>query len=406
MYLDVNNLYGHAMMQQLPLNGFEWCDIDLITLLNTPDTSPIGYIVEVDLEYPEHLHDLHSDYPLCSESMCPPGGKHKKLLLTMTDKHRYVIHYKMLKFVVLEGMLVKHIHRVLRFNQSEWLKPYIQLNTDQRTLATNDFEKNLYKLMSNAVYGKTMENIRSRVDIRLRTTWLGRQGVAELVAKPNFKKATIFSEGLVAVEMRQMKMLMNKPIVIGMSVLDISKVVMCDFQYDYMKNKYPGKAEVLYTDTDSFIYQIECDDFYADMKADIHEYDTSDFPFDNKFGIDRVNKKIPGLMKDENNGEIMTEFVGLRSKMYSIRVNKRDAIKKAKGVKNYLLKKTITFDDYVRCIDENCIIKGVQNSIRSKKHNVYTIKQQKIILSPHDDKRHILPDGINTLPWGHKNLKQ
>lgn len=409
MYLDVNNLYGDAMMKSLPLNGFEWCDgaaIDVEMIKHMTDDSPVGYILEVDLEYPTNLHDCHKDYPLCAETRVPPGSKHEKLLLTLFDKTKYVIHYTMLKFVLQQGLVLKKIHRALKFNQSKWLKPYIALNTDQRTIATNDFEKNLYKLMSNAVYGKTMENMRTRVDIKLKTYWHGRYGAAELIAKPHFKRVKIFDENLVAIEMSQSELNMNKPVVIGMSVLDISKVVMCDFHYNYMKPKYGENVEVLYTDTDSFIYKILCDDFYADMKKDVrHKYDTSDYAVNNVYEMPRENKKVPGLMKDENNGKIMTEFVGLRSKMYSVRVNNQDAIKKAKGVKKYVLKKSICFDDYLTCIQTNCIISLDQNSIRSKNHVVYTITQKKIALSGKDDKRYILPDGIKTLPHGHYSLR-
>lgn len=402
MYLDVNNLYGYAMMQYLPLDNFRWTDVNVETIKNTPSDSNIGYILEVDLEYPQSLHDAHKDYPLCAQTQKPPNGKHEKLLLTLFDKNNYVVHYEMLKFLLSQGLVLKKIHRALRFTQSKWLNPYIQLNTDQRTRATNEFEKNLYKLMSNAVYGKTMENLRSRVDIKLKTKWLGRFGAAEMIAKPNFKKRTIFAEELLAIEMSKTEILMNKPIIIGMSVLDISKVVMCEFHYDHMKPKYGENIEVIYTDTDSFIYEIKCEDFYADMGQDICRYDTSDFK--DHQTVPRMNKKVPGLMKDENNGQCMTEFVGLRSKMYGVRVNNVDAMKKAKGVKRYVLNKKITFDDYTNCIKNLCTLKKTQNSIRSFAHNVFTIAQEKIALNPFDDKRHISEDGINTLPWGHYSL--
>lgn len=363
MYLDVNNLYGHAMMKPLPLNGFEWCDVTIEKVMNTADDSLIGYILEVDLEYPYKLHNIHADYPLCAETATPPGGSHKKLLLTLYNKTKYVIHYTMLKFVLTQGLKLIKIHRAIKFNQSKWLEPYIMLNTEQRTLAKNDFEKNLYKLMSNAVYSKTMENIRSRVDIKLKSYWHGRYGAAELFAQPNFKRMKIFDEDLVAIEMSQIELKMNKPIAIGMSVLDISKVVMCDFHYNYMKPKYGENVELLYTDTDSFIYKILCNDFYEDMKKDIHKYDTSDYTSESACIMPKVNKKVPGLMKDENNGKVMTEFVGLRSKMYGIRVNNRDGIKKAKGVKGYVLKKSVRFDDYLECIRTNCVLSLDQNSI-------------------------------------------
>ena len=171
-----------------------------------------------------------------------------------------------------------------------------------------------------------------------------------------------------------------------------------------MKPKYGESCEVMYTDTDSFIYEIFCDDFYQDMKADFIKYDTSSYPIANIYDIERKNKKVPGLMKDEANGKCITEFVGLRSKMYSVRIAGIDAIKKSKGVKKYVLTNKITFDDYLSCIRNNCNYNTSQNSIRSFQHEVFTIEQNKISLSPFDDKRCILLEvnlnlpAIQTLP--------
>jgi hypothetical protein len=408
LYLDKNSLYAWAMKNSLPLNGFEWCyDVTSVDkILDMVKDPSIGCLLEVDLKYDRKLHDYHRDYPLCAEKRCPPGSKCTKLLLTLYDKKKYIIHHRMLEFALQHGLKVEAIHRVLKFRQCAWLEPFIDLNTVQRTQATNDFEKNLYKLMSNAIYGKTMENVRMRCEIKLKSEWEGRFGTKNLIAAPNFKKSTIFSENLVAVEMEKMEILMNKPIIIGMAVLEISKLCMYDFHYNYMKPKYNDKCEILYTDTDSFVYEFtDVHDIYEEMKVDLQQhYDTSDYPQPNVYNIPSVNKKIPGLMKDENNGRIMTEFVGLRAKMYSVRVNGVDAMKKAKGVKRYVLKKDICFEDYLKCINENCIITKPQNSIRSKSHNVFSIIQNKIALSPFDDKRYILENNIDTLPWGHYSI--
>lgn len=247
-----------------------------------------------------------------------------------------------------------------------------------------------------------MENVRNRRDIKLKKKWLGRFQVKNLLASPQFKSRTIFGENLVAIEMHKTKVELNKPIIIGMAVLEISKLCMYDYHYRYMKPKYGTNCKLLYTDTDSFIYEmLNIDDFYADMKEDIHRFDTSDYPSDNIHGIPLQNKKVPGLMKDENCGKCITEFVGLRAKMYSVRVGGIDAIKKAKGVKSYVVRKSITFDDYLKCMQDSCIMIRNQNSIRSKEHNVFSISCNKIALNPHDDKRYILEDSINTLPWGH-----
>lgn len=419
-YIDCNNLYGYSMMQHLPINGFKWSDHDFTTdqILSMTDDAAKGYMFEVDLHYPDKLHDLHNDYPFCAENMPVPkpfgerASKQEKLLLTLFDKKNYVIHYRMLKLALQHGLVLKKIHRTLEFNQSPWLKSYIKLNTEMRTRATNEFEKNFYKLLNNAIFGKCMENVRARVDIHLRNKWDGRYGARKLIAQPNFKRRIIFNEDLVAVEMSRTNIQMNKPVSIGMAILDISKVVMYEFYYDFLKKKYGENVCLAYTDTDSFVLHVKTDDFYADMKQNLERYDTSDYPEFNKFQMPRVNKKVPGLFKDELNSKIIASFVGLRSKMYSIRVdeadvqkNKKSEIKKAKGVKEYVVKKEITFDDYVNCLENNVEIEKSQNTFRTKLHKVYTIQVTKKALSPFDDKRKILPGNIETMAHGHYRLR-
>ncbi|XP_066581769.1 uncharacterized protein [Prorops nasuta] len=192
-----------------------------------------------------------------------------------------------------------------------------------------------------------------------------------------------------------------------MSILDISKTCLYEFHYDYMLPTFGSKCKAMYTDTDSLVYSIECDDVYSVMKRDLVKFDTSDYPADNRYGLPRVNKKVPGLMKDENNGKIMTEFVGLRAKMYTFKVQDCTKItKKAKGVKGYVIDRNITFDDYKDCLDNFTVQSRNQNLIRSKLHKVFSTTQRKIALSPYDDKRHITPGSVATLPWGHYRLKE
>lgn len=239
-------------MQPLPLNGFEWLDhleqikSEQINAISTD--SPVGYIFEVDLSYPTELHDNHKDYPLCAESSIVPGSKRdKKLLLTLYDKKNYVIDYRMLQCALKQGLVLTKIHRGIKFNQSTWLKPYIELNTNLRMAATNEFEKNFYKLLNNSAFGKMMENQRGRVEIHLRRSYDKRYGVKKLISRPNFKRITIFDENLVAVHMHPTKIVMNKPITVGMSILELSKVVMYTFHYDRMKPKYDDGLELMYT---------------------------------------------------------------------------------------------------------------------------------------------------------------
>lgn len=189
-----------------------------------------------------------------------------------------------------------------------------------------------------------------------------------------------------------------------MCILDISKTCLYEFHYEYMKPLYRNKCRVMYTDTDSLVYLLECEDAYGDMKRDISKFDTSDYSEDNVYGMPRANKKIPDLMKDENNGAIMTEFVGLRAKMYATRVAGKNDTKKIKGVKKNVVAKTITFDDFTRCLHKEIELTRRQSCIRSKLHEVYTVSESKLALSPYDDKRHIVPNSADTLPWGHYSL--
>jgi hypothetical protein len=275
------------------------------------------------------------------------------------------------------------------------------LNTDKRTKGKNPFEKNFYKLMNNSVFGKTMEQIRRRVDIRLCENW---KKAEKLISKPNFKDRTIFCQNLIAIHMNKTTVTFNKPLIIGMSILDISKTLMYDFHYDFMRKKYGNNIQLLYTDTDSLIYYVHTEDIYRDMNENITLFDTSDYPKNNIFGIPLVNKKVLGKMKDECCGKILSEFVGLRSKMYSYKTENADTIKKLKGVKKASIEKKITFDDYKNCLfeDENLFI--TMNLIRSRKHEIYSIHQNKLALSSKDEKRHVLENKINTLAFGHYKI--
>ena len=408
MYVDANNLYGCAMSQKLPVHSFKWLtdreikNLFKVQIVQFWEKTPC--ILEVDLEYPEELHDLHNDYPLCPERVeCDKGIK--KLIPNLRHKNNYVVHYKTLMQYLNLGMELKKIHRGIKFIEADFLKPYIDMNTNLRTQAKNNFEKDFFKLMNNSVFGKTMENIRNRVNIKLVDS--GEQ-FKKLVAKPNYQSRKIFNENLVSVHMKKTSLTMNKPVYLGMSILDLSKNVMFDFHYKYIKLKYGNKAKLLFTDTDSFLYEIQTEDFYKDISGDVKDrFDTSDYPKNHPSGIPTgINKKVLGMFKDEAEGKNIIEFVGLRSKLYSYKMEEGKENKKCKGIKKAVVEKTISHKNYKTCLETGKEQLRRQNIIRSYEHEVYTEEINKIALSAADDKRYLLKDSYDTLAWGHRRIKE
>ena len=404
-YLDANNLYGCAMSMKLPTHGFKWLTGGEMEKIyeNRHNLNKIPCILEVDLEYPNNLHDLHNDYPLCPEKVKCKNGV-EKLIPNLRDKKKYVLHYKNLIQCLDMGLKIKHIHRGIKFVESEWMKPYIEKTTNLRAKAKNNFEKDFFKLMNNSVFGKTMENIRNRVDVKLVNT---KEKLIKLVAKPNFRSRKIFSENLVSVHMKKTSLTMNKPVYLGMCILDLSKTIMYDFHYNYIKPKYGEKAKLLFTDTDSLMYEIETEDFYKDISGDVKDrFDTSDYPENQPSGIPTgINKKVLGMMKDEAGGKTIKEFVGLRAKLYSFIMDDGEETKKCKGIKKQVVESSISHEDYKTCLTTGKEQLRKQNILRSYKHEVYTEEVNKIALSALDDKRYILSDGIHTLAWGHYKIK-
>ena len=312
-YLDANNLYGWAMSQSLPTGNFRWLsttEVNRFDIFRIENDYKKGYVMEVDLEYPEELHDLHNDLPLAPESL--EVNKVPKLIPNLRDKKKYVMHYRNLKQYLQLGLILKKIHRILEFEQSPWMKPYIDLNTEKRKKAQDEFSKDFYKLMNNSVFGKTMENVRERVDIKLVQT---KAELLKLTSKPTVKTITRFSDNLIACHMKRVRLKFDKPIYIGMAVLDISKTLMYDFHYNTIKHKYQDKAQLLFTDTDSLCYHIKTDDLNSDRREDLEKYDTSNYPKDHSLYSSKFKKEI-GKFKDETGGIPITEFVGLRAKLY------------------------------------------------------------------------------------------
>ena len=257
MYLDANNLYGWAMSKPLPKSNLKWKRVMPTEeeILNKKENGKTGWILEVDLEYARELHEEHDSFPLAPEKniskkewmspyqrrlikdldLNPPDSK--KLLLTLQDKNNYVVHYRNLQFYLKQGMKLKRVHMVLEFDQEFWMEPYmyIQMNTEFRKKAKSDFEKNFYKLMNNSVFGKAMENLRNRVDIKVVHS-NETDKIRKLIASPLYSRHVLFSNDLAGVDMRKTKLVLNKPVYTGMTILDNSKILMYDFFYNELKN--------------------------------------------------------------------------------------------------------------------------------------------------------------------------
>ena len=243
------------------------------------------------------------------------------------------------------------------------------MNAELRKLAKDDFEKDLFKLMNNAVFGKTMENIRKHRDIKLVTTNKKRN---KLVSEPNYHTINFISEDLSIIKMNKTKVKMNKPINLGLTILDISKILY-EFWYDYMKPKYGNRVKLFYMDTDSFVMNIKTSDFYKDISNDVDKrFDTSNYEVNRPLPTGK-NKKVIGLMKDELGGKIITEFVTLRPKTYSYLTDDGKEDKKAKGTKKCVIKRMIKFDDYKNCLLKDKVLLKLQQRFISK-NTMYILK--------------------------------
>ena len=278
------------------------------------------------------------------------------------------------------------------------------MDTKIRKEAKNEFGKDFFKLMNNSVFGKTMENVRKHRDIKLVTTEEKR---IKLVSEPNYHTTKHFSKNLLAIEMKKTKVKMNKPVYLGMSILDISKTLMYEFWYDYVKPKYNDKAKLCYMDTDSFVLNIFTEDFFEDINNDAERwFDISNYDKNDKRPLQiGVNKKVIGMFKDELGGKIMKEFCALRAKTYSYLMDDNSEVKKSKGTKKCVIKRELIFENYKDFLSNDKIILKLQQRFKSDHHKVYTEEINKIALSSNDDKRLQTSDRIKTYPYGTNAFK-
>ena len=427
-YDDRNNLYGEAMCQGLPIGGYQWNDPSEWTLeriSSLPPDGDLGAVFLVDLHYPEALHDLHAALPLCPEpytvKFCELSDFQKqlagtyvpqaKLVANLHDKKEYWIHYRMLQFALQHGLQLVRIHKVITFRQEAWMKSYIDKNTAKRKLAKNEFQKSLPKLMNNSVFGKTMEDTRKHRDISiLRPGTLQHE---RFIREPSYKGRRLIGSNMVIGERSKGTLMLDKPISVGFTVLELSKVFMYDFLIEKLSPAVEvlgGKVQVAYMDTDSFIYAVSLPpgqllpaDFFRGNSPDAL-FDTSNYPEDDLLFHD-CNQAQLGYMKDEAAGKSIVKFVGLRAKMYAVDIVGKDTIKKSKGTSKPVVAKRLSMADYLSTLHSRVSKSNINCGFRTKGHEIKMQQQKKVSLSAFDTKRFILDDGISTLPFGHKCIK-
>ena len=333
-YLDKNNLYGKAMSEYLPYGGFKWIKgnentIDIV--LNKIHNSKYGYFLEVDLECPENFHDEQNDFPMApekikvTEDMLSPFrldiineygikvGTTNKLIPNLIPKKNYVVHYRNLKYYLSKGRILTKVHKILEFRQSPLMKPYIDFNTQKRMEATNEADKSFLKLMINSVYGKTMENMRKRMKIRIIKN---ARDHLEYTSRTTYINNKYSGRNLIAIHEKPEVLKLNKPIYVGCAVLDLSKLEMCKFYYDFLKQKCKN-FKLIYMDTNSFIIKVIEENFDDIMLENKEHFDLSNFSKDNKYYCIE-NKKVPDKMKVEYSGKNIIEVATPKPKSYTV----------------------------------------------------------------------------------------
>ena len=414
IYLDVNNLYGKAMCEKLPKDGFKWMSEKEIAELDIASIGKDGRgcVLEVDLEYPEGLHDEHNAYPLAPEhlqitnEMLSDYAKRmktsnsktvKKLAPNLLNKSKYIVNYRNLQLYLNYGLKLTKVYRGVSYNESPWMRPYIMFNTLMRQKATNESDKNFFKLANNAVFGKTMENVRRYKEVKFASD---PKKQSKLFSNPRLRQVKIYGERLAAYYLAKKETVLEKPIAVGSAILDISKIYMYQFHFDFMLPTYGYRnVKVHMTDTDSFVYGVQTEDLYADFAKEMDRFDFSGYPIDHPL-YSTVNKKVLGKMKDETNGELISQFIGNRAKMYSILLQSQKSQMRAKGVSRTTLKKKITHQDYVDTLEGGLTLRHVMRNIQRDGHQIVSREQNKVSLCAYDDKRFLLDDGKTSLAYG------
>ena len=394
LYIDVNNLYGWSLSQKLPCSDFGWILNDdvlerLIYELPRMDVnSNFGFIFEVDLITPSELHDKLDQLPPAPIFEMPPDSKVNKLLLHHKDKCNYVIHFRLLQCYILLGVKVSKVHRAIKFQQDHVFMSYIDSNTTKRALATNDFTKSYYKLKNNSLYGKTVENIRKRTNLRLCNT------VKKLVtysSKALFKRSIKITEDLVIATMFKEAICLNRPVYIGQAVLDLSKLRMYTLNYTELakyRQEFNCSIDIIAADTDSFFLccrgvNLNSQLLPAMIKDEL--LDTSNYPSTHPLYSKKFAAQI-GKFKDESGGvDKYSDWIFLRPKLYSLLTVNDNEFNKAKGV--IMKQARLTHKRYLEVLNDTEPHYVKQRRIGSTNHQLYSFESTRRALTSTDDKR-------------------
>ena len=442
-YVDANNLYGKSMSLKLPVKNFRWLKREEIDSLDFSKIDPEGetcYIMDVDLTYPENIHDYHNDFPLAVQSKVIPEEQlspfnkqfllannekfkpSRKLCPDLIDKKHFVCSLKNLQLYLTKDLVLEKIHRVLAADQSDFVTPYINFNSAKRQEAKSDFEKDFFKLANNSIYGKFIESLRNRTNVDIVKD---EKTAKRLTSKPQFLGFHVLDEHITVVQSVKRTVTLNKPIACGFIVLENAKYIMGDFWYNVLKPKYDDRIKLILSDTDSFIYGVHTQDGYEDLYGMRELMDLSGYlkntPLEKYY--DPQNKRVPGKFSDEKPTEVIKEVIALKPKMYSVTTKKLTCRKAnnsnhhcnsqcfyghsvtAKGITK-ASQKLIRHEDYRHVLTSHSTTMTKTKTIRSFNNKLYSIVVQKRGLSGFDDKKYILNDGIHTISYGHYSLKQ
>jgi len=420
-YIDANNLYGNAQTSMLPYNNYFWLSrkcFETYDWSNINTEGEVGYILEVDLHYPKKLHKKHDNFPLAPENIIVEyenlspyakkalirSTKNKKysdikLSATFYDRKNYIVHFKNLKLYLSLGLKLTHIHRVLQFNQKPFIAPFIEKCTIERQKAKTKFEQNQFKLVANSTYGKTIQNVRAYSIVKLHNN---KRSLLRAISHHTFKNFVIIDENLVQTNHIKPIIVHDRPIAVGMTVLELSKHIMYDFYYNVLiDNSY--NVDLGFSDTDSFLFKTNNT---KKLRQKIKNHmDFSNYPTDHVL-FSTENKAKLGFFKDELGGkQSISEFVGLRAKCYSMKMrekidNKHIEKKVCKGLGKVAIEKRLKFMHYKRCLFEHKDKRFHFHTIRSTKQNIKTVQIKKKAISHLDTKRWLFDCGIHSSPYG------